>query len=84
MKCFQNPWHDKRSQLSPVHFTVADDPVESFDVLDFYECTEPGQVPSVLVVMNSKRAGDTAGDRVVGQYVTVEGAKRALFPPEEL
>jgi hypothetical protein len=79
-RTFPNPWWDARNQLSPREFIVRGLPVASEDVLDFYEVLSDFQVPSVLAVVNGQRAGDNKGDRVVGQYVTVEGAKRALLP----
>lgn len=83
MKAFYNPWYDERNQLSPREFEVSDEPIESFDVLDCYEVLSENQSPSVLVVINHKRTQDSRGfgayDRVVGQCVTVAGAKRMFL-----
>ena len=63
-----------------MHFKVDDEPIASHDVIDFYTVKDDHQCPSVLAVLNHERAGDTkGGSRVVGQYVTIAGAKRALF-----
>ena len=77
---FANPWYDARNKLSPRVFKVPDEPCGSEDVLDFYKVLTDGQSPSVLAVVNAERSGRRVGnlDEVVGQYVTVAGAKRAL------
>jgi hypothetical protein len=82
MKTFPNPWYDVRNELSPREFEVADEPIESVDVVDIYEVLSEHQRPSVLVVLDRKRAnlGSKGGETsVMGQYVTVDGAKRAVF-----
>lgn len=83
MKTFNNPWYDSRNQLSPQEFEVSDEPIDSFDVLDCYEVLSEHQRPSVLVVINHLRVIDPKGkgahDRVVGQCVTVAGAKRMFL-----
>lgn len=84
MKQFINPWYDSRNELSPQKFEVADFPIASFDVIDCYEVLSEHQRPSILAVLNHKLALDQKGkgayDRVVGQYVTVAGAQKALCP----